>query len=267
MDDAGGRAPLKIISFRTKRFSSELAPQVSVDDSCQDQASSVSDNHPPFAGEHDVIEPFDSKFFSPTKEFRRFSVLFAIQNSPEMSQQQMGDITHLSSSMVNNYIKQLKNEGRIFVHGTTNRNQSYHLTESGQHELIQSLIQFSAEVIRLYGDAKNEFLKIINSYYGEGIRTVVLFGAAETAEVVCAAIRSSSLRVIGVVDSDRSKQGKSFDKFTIQSPMVIKDMNPDAIIVTSFGKQEEICRCIREIAGDSIPIKRLSTIDSAMEGT
>ena len=95
---------------------------------------------------------------------------------------------------------------------------------------------------------------------------MILFGAAETAEVVYAAIRSSAMKVIGVVDSDKSKQGRCFDKFTIQPPQFLKDVNPDAIIVTSFGKQEEICQCVKGITGDSIPIKRLSTIDEAIEG-
>jgi predicted transcriptional regulator len=208
-----------------------------------------------------VIEPFQSRFLSPTKAFRRFSVLLAIQDSPEISQHQIGTVTHLSSSMVNNYIKALKQEGRIAVKGTTNRNQSYHLTESGHQELIQSLMEFSAEVIRLYGNAKNEFAKIIDTYCKEGIRSVVLFGAAETAEVVYAAIRNSTISVLGIVDSDVRKQGTRFDQFTIQPPKSIKHLQPDAVLVTSFGQQEEICECAKAIVGSSIPIKRLSTID------
>jgi DNA-binding MarR family transcriptional regulator len=211
-----------------------------------------------------VIEPFISKFLSPTKAFRRFSVLLAIHHASDISQHQIGERTHLSSSMVNNYIKLLKNEGQISVCGTTNRNQSYHLTASGHRELIESLILYSADVIRLYGNAKNEFVKLIGQFYKEGIRTVVLFGAAETAEVVYAAIRSSAIRVVGVVDSDARKQGKAFEQLVIQSPSTIRTLKPDAVIVTSFGQQEEICQTIEALVGDSIPIKRLSRI-GAME--
>lgn len=214
-----------------------------------------------------MIEPFVSKFLSPTKAFRRFSVLLTIHHSPDLSQQQIGERTHLSSSMVNNYIKQLRNEKQICVRGTTNRNQSYHLTASGHHELVESLILYSAEVIRLYGNAKQEFSKLLGKFYDEGIRTVMLFGAAETAEVVYAAIRSSSIEVIGIVDSDDRKQGKKFDQFTIQAPIALATRNPDAIIVTSFAKQEEICQTIKGLVGESIPIKRLSTIGAMEEAT
>jgi FlaA1/EpsC-like NDP-sugar epimerase len=130
--------------------------------------------------------------------------------------------------------------------------------------LITSLVQYSAEVIRLYGNAKQEFVKLFAKFYDEGIRKVVLFGAAETAEVVYAAIRSSAIRVIGVVDSDMKKHGRAFERLTIQSPTAIKALKPDAIIVTSFGQQEEICQTIKTLVGDAIPIKRLSTI-SVME--
>jgi DNA-binding MarR family transcriptional regulator len=212
-----------------------------------------------------MIELFISKFLSPTKVFRRFSVLLSIHHCSDISQNQIGERTHMSSSMVNNYIKQFKKEGRVRVQGTTNRNQSYHLTASGHGELIESLIQYSAEVIRLYGSAKQEIAKLLGKFYEEGIREVVLFGAAETAEVVYAAIRSSSLKVIGVVDSDTCKQGKTFEQLTIQSPAVIKMLNPDAIIVTSFGQQEEICRTIQALIGDAVPIKRLSTISNMEE--
>ncbi len=167
--------------------------------------------------------------------------------------------------MVNNYIKQLKKEGHIRVQGTTNRNHSYYLTASGRRELVESLVQYSGEVIRLYGNAKQEFSRLLGKFYSEGIRTVVLFGAAETAEVVCAAMRRTPIIVIGIVDSDPEKQGQVFDRHIIKHPSCLTDLDPDAVIVTSFGQQDEICQTIRELVGDSIPIKRLSMIGAGEE--
>ena len=212
-----------------------------------------------------MIEPFVSNFLSPTKAFRRFSVLLAIHHSPDISQQQIGEKTHLSSSMVNNYIKQLKNEGHLRVQGTTNRNQHYYLTATGRRELVESLVQYSGEVIRLYGNAKHEFSRLLGKFHREGIHTVVLFGAAETAEVVCAAMRQTPIRVTGIVDSDPEKQGLAFDRHIIKPPSCLTNLNPDAVIVTSFGQQEEICQTIKALVGDSIPIKRLSMIGAEKE--
>jgi len=45
--------------------------------------------------------------------------------------------------------------------------------------------------------------------------------------------------------------------FVIQPPEKIKQIKPDAVLITSFSKQEEIHDCIRQISGDCIPVKKI----------
>ena len=87
-----------------------------------------------------------------------------------------------------------------------------------------------------------------------------MFGVAETAEVVLAAIKESQLVVIGVVDSDPSKQGTTFNGMVVQEPEKLGQINPDAVLITSFGKQEEIYDRIRQLVGDKIQVKKLSDV-------
>ena len=58
-----------------------------------------------------MIEPFRSTFLTPTKKYRRLSILLTILDSSAVSQHKMAKMTHLSSSMVNNYIKELEEAG------------------------------------------------------------------------------------------------------------------------------------------------------------
>ena len=206
------------------------------------------------------MKPFKSEFLSPTKESRRLSVLLAIHDAPEGSQHTIGKTTGLSSSMVNNYIKSLKSEHLITISGDTNRTQSYHLSESGQQYLRDVLLHYSTDIVQLYGSVKREIAKILNEFYDEGIRTIVLFGAAETAEVVHLAIKQTQLIMIGVVDSDKSKHGRPFNGILIQPPEAIRKIRPDAVIITSFARQEEIFRHVRKLVGRKIKIKRLSDL-------
>ena len=157
-----------------------------------------------------MIPPFNSEFLTPAKKFRRLSVLLAIHTDPKTSQHKIGRKTHLSSSMVNNYIRTFQYEGLITVDGKTNRTQSYHLTTAGHDQLISLLLAYSSEIIRLYGSAKREVAEKLNHLYAEGIGTVVLFGAAETAEVVHTAAKETPLKVTGVVDSNPAKQGMPY---------------------------------------------------------
>lgn len=205
-----------------------------------------------------MISPFNSRFFSPTKAFRRLSVMLSIQDAPSKSQHAIGRETHLSSSMVNNYIKILEQEGYITVSGETNRTQRYYLTVPGRNLLREDFLAYSAEIVRLYGAVKLEISKILQEFYDEGIRTVALFGVAETAEVVNAAIKHTDLVIIGVVDSDVNKQGKPFNGLVIQAPETLARIRPNAVVITSFGKQEEIYALVKGLVHEDVKIKRLS---------
>jgi DNA-binding MarR family transcriptional regulator len=207
-----------------------------------------------------MIEPFNSEFLTPTKKYRRLSVLLAIHDTSKISQHRMAEMTHLSSSMVNNYIKELQQEGLISVTGKTNRNHRYHLTSSGRKVLISSLLAYSSEIIQLYGGAKRQLAKRLHGMYEEGIRNVALYGAAETAEVVLAAMKETPLTVAGIVDSDPAKQGKAFNGLQIGAPKELNKMGLDAVVITSFGKQEEIYECVRKFAGNEIRVRKLSDL-------
>lgn len=208
-----------------------------------------------------MIQLLNSNFLSPTTELRSLILLQAINGEPENSQHKLGKMTGLSSSMVNNYMKRFKEDGLISIKGETNRSRTYHLTKVGRNLLRESLLSCSAEIVQLYGAVKREIAKILNEYYDrDGLRTVVLYGAADTAEVVHTALKETPLVVIGIVDSDINKQGKSFNGFIIQAPEQIRYIRPDAVIITSFAKQEEIYQSVCRIVSPGILIKKLSVI-------
>lgn len=207
-----------------------------------------------------MIEASQLKFLSPTKQSRLLSVLFSIHEEPDASQHKIALNTHLSSSMVNNYIKWLRQEGFVTVLGSTNRTRQYYLSDIGRVMLRNSLLDYSAEIVRLYGTVKSEIANILKTYYQEGIRTIVLFGVAETAEIVHAAVKRTALVITGVVDSDRSKQGRIFNGMKIKAPQSIKEIKPDAVVITSFGRQEEIYQQVKSFSGKRIKIRKLSDI-------
>lgn len=207
-----------------------------------------------------MIQPFNSEFLAPTKKFRRLSVLMAVHKFPEISQHKIGRITHLSSSMVNNYIKELQEDRVMTITGDTNRTCEYHLTARGREELLSLLLSYSAEIIRLYGEAKGEIARRLHQICSDGIRTVVLFGAAYTAEVVYAAIKELPLEVAAVVDSDQRKQGKPFGGLIIQPPAILRNIHADAVVITSFGKQEEIHDFILRVVDSKIKVLKLSNL-------
>jgi DNA-binding MarR family transcriptional regulator len=207
-----------------------------------------------------MISPFASTFHLPAIKLRRLSVLMAIHNSPRLSQHKIARITHLSTSMVNNYIKKLQREELIQVTGNTNRTHGYHLTPAGQSKLISLILEYSSEMIQLYGAAKRQVAERLKHFLEEGISSLALFGAAETAEVVYAALKDTPLTVTGIVDSDPAKHGARFNGFVVQEPARLKEMQADAVLITSFARQEEIHGSIQQMLGNQATVKRLSDL-------
>ncbi len=207
-----------------------------------------------------MIEAFNTRYLLPTKELRCLSVLLAIYENPAISQKSIGKATYLSSSMVNNYMKYFSDEGLVTISGDTNRTKSYHVTDAGYEILTSSLLEYSAEIVQFYTSVKKEIIHILNGFYKEGIKNVALYGAAETAEIVFAAATETGLAVTGIIDNDKEKYGKLFNGLTIKSPDEIGEIAFDAIIIASFGKQEEIYQYIKTFTGGRVLIKRLSDL-------
>ena len=205
-----------------------------------------------------MVEPYQSHYLQPGKRYRRFSLLMSIQKNPRITQKQLGMETRLSSSMVNNYIKDLSKEGLIRVKGKSNRDMVYHLTLEGREYLSKNFLCFSAEIVQFYAAVRQEIAGMLTECYQEGIRTVVLYGASDTAEIVYSALQKTKLAVTGVVDNDTAKVGKFFWGIEIHSPSFINEIRPDALLITSFARQNEILDALRNNVDENIQIKPIS---------
>lgn len=207
-----------------------------------------------------MIEPYLSQYLEPSKQYRRFSLLLCIKKKPDISQKLLGQKTSLSSSMVNNYIKELSKDGLLSVSGTSNRDMTYHLTDRGKEYVSRNFLSFSAEIVQFYAAVRREISEMLTESYQEGMRTVVLYGASDTAEIVYSAIQKTDLVVAGVVDNDPHKIGRLFYGALIQSPSRINEIRPDALIITSFGRQNEILTALKDNVDKDIQIKVISKV-------
>lgn len=197
------------------------------------------------------------RFFKPSKDLRELHVLNYIEEDSHISQNDLAEKVGIVPSMANNYIKALKRSSLVRVEGSTNRSKRYFLTPKGRKKKMALLIASSAEIIQMYTATKKEFVGKLNTFYVEGLRRVVLFGAADTCEVVSTAIRDTSIKIAGIVDNDEKKHGSCFGDIVISSPARIEGMDPDGVIITSFGHQEEIYRQIKHLEKKGIRVRKL----------
>lgn len=205
------------------------------------------------------------KFFKHSPLFKRLLILAAIEKNPHISQNNLANEVGLTSSMVNNYIRELSKKELIRIKGNTNRTMNYNLTPKGLKEKMALLIAYTLETTDLYLDAKQEFARKLQKIYEEGIHNAVLFGAGETAEILYNASKFLDLEIIGIVDNDPDKQGKLFGNLIIQPPDFIERISPDGVIIASVGRQDEIYKQINSLTAKGIAIRTISS--SANGGT
>jgi len=198
------------------------------------------------------------KFFKHSPLFNRLLILSALERTPRSSQSSLAKEAGLTSSMVNNYIRELSHERLILIQGNTNRTISYNLTGKGLQEKMSLLVAYILETTGLYQTAKWEFTQRLKKIYEEGIRRVVLIGAGATAELLYNARKSLDLKIVGVVDNDPKKQGTLFGNLIIQGPEYIERVNPDGVIIASIGRQDEIYAQIRHLAKKGISVRTIS---------
>ena len=208
----------------------------------------------------------DLTFFKASPLFKRLLILTALEQNPAISQHTLAHEVGLTSSMVNNYIRELSKNRLISIKGTTNRTMSYNLTSKGIREKMALLISYKLETTALYMDAKKEFAQRLQTIYEEGIHSAVLFGAGETAEILYNASQSLKLEIIGVVDSDPAKQEKRFGNLIIKPPHCIEEIKPDGVIIASVGRQEEIYKQIAVLTNTGIAVKKIGAAFNGRNG-
>lgn len=183
----------------------------------------------------------DREFIKPSKVARVLSILDALATDSDLSQQELGQRSGLSGAMVNQYLRELSAEGMIRYIPANGKSFRYVLTDQGDTLRRRMFSTYSSELVRLYSSLKRTILDKLKVLERKGVRKVVLFGASETCEVVLSAMRDSAFEVVAVVDNDPEKHGKIFHGQVIASPRILDDLRCQAVIVTTFGHQDEIC--------------------------
>lgn len=182
----------------------------------------------------------DREYIKPSKVARVLSILQALSLDSDLSQQELGQRSGLSGAMVNQYLRELSAAGQIRYVPANGKSFRYVLTDQGEAHRRRMFSTYSGELVRLYSALKLTILDKLKALEVQGVRKVVLFGASETCEVVLSAMRDSAFEVVAVVDNDPEKHGKIFHGQVIASPRILEDLRCQAVIVTTFGHQDEI---------------------------
>ena len=182
----------------------------------------------------------DGVYLKPSKNSRVLAILDTLSRDSSISQFELGRQLNLSGAMVNQYLKQLQSDGLVEFFPVNGKSYRYTLTNEGEQSRRKMFSDYSSETVRLYSTIKDFVLDKLQILDVEGKRRLALFGASETCEVVLSALRDSRFQVVTLLDNDSAKQGQIFNGHVVSAPHVLDQVDCDAVVITSFGKQGEI---------------------------
>jgi DNA-binding MarR family transcriptional regulator len=190
----------------------------------------------------------DGKYIKPSKETRVLAILDSLAQDSALSQYELGRRLKLSGAMVNQYLKLLQEQNLIEYRPVNGKSYRYVLTSGGEQSRRRMFSDYSSETIRLYTNIKDFILSKLLTLERRGRKKISLFGASETCEVVLSALRDTGFKVVTVVDNDAGKHGELFHGYVISSPLVLEHVDCQAVVITSFGRQDEINQQLQPVA-------------------
>ncbi len=200
-------------------------------------------------------------YIRPSKKLRLLSVVQALTENERLSQTQLARFSRTSSAMVNQYLAELHREGMVQFAPVNRKSFAYRLTDKGQEARRNMMEQYCAEMVRGFASIKELVRRRLEplaerrnasdlqeAATQSGLHTaplrIALFGAAETGEVVLAALEGTPFDVTLVVDNDDAKHGTPFHGHTVQPPAALLaapgQLAVDAVVVASFAHQRAI---------------------------
>lgn len=193
-------------------------------------------------------------FFKPTPIYKEYRILDMISQNESITQRMISDDLDISVSMVNQYLEEYEENGYLIREYYNLKNVNYVLTKKGIERKRLLNIWFLKDTLNIFKKAKEDVTSFLNQIIDKGITKVLFYGAGEVAEIMLQAIVSDNsvpLKVVGVIDDDKEKQGR----IMVNVPIISKDelikYNHDAIVVSSYVHREKIINSLKGIGYDS----------------
>lgn len=176
-------------------------------------------------------------FLKETDALHNLRALEEIDKNPKISQRELAGHLGVALGITNALLKTLVRKGLIKIRGENNRSLSYHLTHAGVLHKSKLAVRWTLNTMDFYRSARREVAKKMAAIATDGVKTVVLYGISEFAEIAVIVAHESGLEVQGFVDGS-GDGSNSILGLQIGPESLIDDLKPDAVIVCIDGDSE-----------------------------
>jgi FlaA1/EpsC-like NDP-sugar epimerase len=190
-------------------------------------------------------------------------LLDMIEKNSQITQRDMSAALGVALSMVNSYLDEYENNGFINRNYKTIKNVEYNITSKGIERKKLLNISYLNASQKVFNSAKENIVMFLNQIIDKGFKNILLYGAGEVAEILLNVIYTDHeipLKVMGIVDDDKNKQGKYLVNTKIVGSEDIKDINHDGILIASYTNSKEIYEKLNKLGYNKSKILRFFSI-------
>lgn len=159
-------------------------------------------------------------------------LLDEIAKEPTATQRDLSDRLGIALGLVNAYVKRLYKKGYLKATSLPRNRIKYLITPKGFTEKARLTYSYMHRSIDYLREVRQKIEHTYALMTASGIKEILLWGDGEIAELCYISTRGLPLKVIGVVDGKRMKNG--FFGCDIYEAADIKDLRYDAIMVASL---------------------------------
>jgi len=171
----------------------------------------------------------------PSEEMRDFRFLEEIERNPKVSQRELSHKFGIALGVTNACIKRMARRGFIILKGIPPRNIAYYITPKGFAEKANLALTAFSLNIRHYAEIKKQFSKKLLEMQNSGVKRVAFYGLSDEMEVAYITLQGSQMKLVGIVDEEKNL-GKNVFGYKVIGLSEVKRLKPDAILITSTGK-------------------------------
>jgi DNA-binding MarR family transcriptional regulator len=200
----------------------------------------------------------ENSFLKPSEDLKSLQLLEEISRDANASQRKLSEHLGVALGVTNACLKKMVKKGYVKIKGINHKRISYFLTPEGFSEKTRLTYHFLEYTVHYYIGLKKSLSVKLDAISKEGIRRVVYYGAGDVMEVSFVTMHQTELELVGIIDDDKEKQGKKIFGFEIRGPESIKELYPEAVIITSMRYKDKIMQNLRSDKGlDDLPIYTL----------
>ena len=192
--------------------------------------------------------------FKPPEEMRDLQYLEEIEQNPKVSQRELSHKFGIALGVTNACIKRMARRGLIRLKGIPPRRIAYYLTPKGFTEKTKLTLSFFSYNVHHYAEMKKRIGKILLEMQDRGIKRVAFYGVSDEMEVAYITLQGLDMKLVGILD-DENNLGREIFGYKVIDPGAVKDLNPDAILITSMRYQNSYAKnLMKQRDWDSIKI-------------